>query len=289
MGRAGAGSPQCGCRPGNGEREFASDVCRVGGVSPRPRPKRSGPLFPAGQLPTLYDFHFDPNQKKWVPWNALVPEYAHSREKKFIDILGEWGPSPRSLGRECAALIPWGRGGDRGLSGARGPTLPAAGGQEGETRAQPRCRLGVGGRNRRLRPGVLRPPLPCERCAAAAGSLGATLRRTPPTPRLLRSQRGRRPPTARVRRCSWTVRFSGSSQSHKLPVLERARPKFKALFSLQGRLLGGGRSLQTRQWREQQGSPVFSVRSASRGQVQGQGRAWLGCAWAAALVPRPEG
>ncbi|XP_019604311.2 dynein axonemal heavy chain 10 [Rhinolophus sinicus] len=40
-----------------------------------------------GHLPTLYDFHFDPAQKKWIPWNKLVPEYLHVRERKFNDIL----------------------------------------------------------------------------------------------------------------------------------------------------------------------------------------------------------
>ncbi|XP_072207474.1 dynein axonemal heavy chain 10 [Excalfactoria chinensis] len=40
-----------------------------------------------GQLPTLYDFHFDGIQKKWVPWLKLVPEYIHNPQKKFLDIL----------------------------------------------------------------------------------------------------------------------------------------------------------------------------------------------------------
>uniref|UniRef100_A0A8B9BUE2 Dynein axonemal heavy chain 10 n=1 Tax=Anser brachyrhynchus TaxID=132585 RepID=A0A8B9BUE2_9AVES len=40
-----------------------------------------------GQLPTLYDFHFDGIQKKWVPWMKLVPEYIHNPQKKFLDIL----------------------------------------------------------------------------------------------------------------------------------------------------------------------------------------------------------
>uniref|UniRef100_U3K3Y5 Dynein-1, subspecies f n=1 Tax=Ficedula albicollis TaxID=59894 RepID=U3K3Y5_FICAL len=40
-----------------------------------------------GQLPTLYDFHFDVSQKKWVPWMQLVPEYIHNPEVKFLDIL----------------------------------------------------------------------------------------------------------------------------------------------------------------------------------------------------------
>ncbi|XP_077015711.1 dynein axonemal heavy chain 10 isoform X3 [Tamandua tetradactyla] len=40
-----------------------------------------------GHLPTLYDFHFDPKRRQWVPWNKLVPEYIHAFERKFIDIL----------------------------------------------------------------------------------------------------------------------------------------------------------------------------------------------------------
>ncbi|XP_007489994.2 dynein axonemal heavy chain 10 isoform X1 [Monodelphis domestica] len=40
-----------------------------------------------GQLPTLYDFHFDYKKKRWLPWSRLVPEYIHDREQKFIDIL----------------------------------------------------------------------------------------------------------------------------------------------------------------------------------------------------------
>uniref|UniRef100_A0A8B9MLI2 Dynein axonemal heavy chain 10 n=1 Tax=Accipiter nisus TaxID=211598 RepID=A0A8B9MLI2_9AVES len=40
-----------------------------------------------GQLPTLYDFHFDGFKKKWVPWMKLVPEYIHKPQVKFLDIL----------------------------------------------------------------------------------------------------------------------------------------------------------------------------------------------------------
>ncbi|XP_062814743.1 dynein axonemal heavy chain 10 isoform X2 [Anolis carolinensis] len=40
-----------------------------------------------GQLPTLYDFHFEGQMKRWMPWSKLVPEYVHSPEVKFIDIL----------------------------------------------------------------------------------------------------------------------------------------------------------------------------------------------------------
>ncbi|XP_067295015.1 dynein axonemal heavy chain 10 isoform X2 [Pseudorasbora parva] len=38
-------------------------------------------------LPTLYDFHFDGTQKKWVPWRSMVSEYIHNPDMKFIDIL----------------------------------------------------------------------------------------------------------------------------------------------------------------------------------------------------------
>ncbi|XP_078523750.1 dynein axonemal heavy chain 10 isoform X2 [Lissotriton helveticus] len=40
-----------------------------------------------GQLPTIYDFHFDGEKNKWLPWTKLVPKYVHSAEVKFIDIL----------------------------------------------------------------------------------------------------------------------------------------------------------------------------------------------------------
>ncbi|XP_075852592.1 dynein axonemal heavy chain 10 [Microcebus murinus] len=40
-----------------------------------------------GHLPTLYDFHFDSTRSQWIPWSKLVPEYVHSHERKFIDIL----------------------------------------------------------------------------------------------------------------------------------------------------------------------------------------------------------
>lgn len=52
------------------------------------------PCPPAGHLPTLYDFHFDPKRNYWIPWSKLVPEYVHSHEKKFIDILGMSAPAP---------------------------------------------------------------------------------------------------------------------------------------------------------------------------------------------------
>ncbi|XP_043925694.1 dynein axonemal heavy chain 10 [Protopterus annectens] len=47
----------------------------------------AGPGELPGQLPTLYDFHFDGEQKKWIPWSKLVPKYAYNPEVKFNDIL----------------------------------------------------------------------------------------------------------------------------------------------------------------------------------------------------------
>lgn len=55
-------------------------------------------LSPAGQLPTLYDFHFEGRTKRWVPWSSLVPQYHHSPEVRFIDILGKGELNSAPLG-----------------------------------------------------------------------------------------------------------------------------------------------------------------------------------------------
>ncbi|XP_073442216.1 dynein axonemal heavy chain 10 [Dendrobates tinctorius] len=47
----------------------------------------AGPGELPGQLPTIYDFHFDAEIKKWIPWSNLVSKYIHKPEAKFIDIL----------------------------------------------------------------------------------------------------------------------------------------------------------------------------------------------------------
>ncbi|XP_072908128.1 dynein axonemal heavy chain 10 [Hemitrygon akajei] len=47
----------------------------------------AGPGELPGQLPTLYDFHFDDKKLKWVPWSSLVSKYIHNPEVKFLDIL----------------------------------------------------------------------------------------------------------------------------------------------------------------------------------------------------------
>ncbi|KAM8866758.1 dynein axonemal heavy chain 10 isoform 2-T2 [Synchiropus picturatus] len=47
----------------------------------------AGPGEIPGYRPTLYDFHFDGAQEKWVPWDRLVPKYIHHPDGKFADIL----------------------------------------------------------------------------------------------------------------------------------------------------------------------------------------------------------
>lgn len=38
-------------------------------------------------LPTLYEYYFDPVGLKWVPWIEKVPEYEHQIDSKFNEIL----------------------------------------------------------------------------------------------------------------------------------------------------------------------------------------------------------
>ncbi|CAL8251349.1 unnamed protein product [Boreogadus saida] len=47
----------------------------------------AGPGEIPGYLPTLFDFHFDGAQQKWVPWSSLVGSYVHDPEVKFIHVL----------------------------------------------------------------------------------------------------------------------------------------------------------------------------------------------------------
>lgn len=37
--------------------------------------------------PTLFEYFWDLEQKKWIPWAKLVPKYVHSPEKKYNEIL----------------------------------------------------------------------------------------------------------------------------------------------------------------------------------------------------------
>ncbi|KAM9822155.1 dynein axonemal heavy chain 10-like isoform 2-T2 [Syngnathus typhle] len=47
----------------------------------------AGPGEIPGYLPTLFDFHFDGTQQKWLPWSCLVSKYIHNHDMKFVDIL----------------------------------------------------------------------------------------------------------------------------------------------------------------------------------------------------------
>ena len=78
-----------------GTNSISSFQAWADSVFPCPQSKQNWPLFITGQLPTLYDFHFDSTQKKWIPWNQLVPEYVHSHKRRFVDILGTWEPKPQ--------------------------------------------------------------------------------------------------------------------------------------------------------------------------------------------------
>ncbi len=37
--------------------------------------------------PQLYEYFFDVEQSKWVPWHSLVPKYIHDPQRKFNEIL----------------------------------------------------------------------------------------------------------------------------------------------------------------------------------------------------------
>lgn len=37
--------------------------------------------------PTLYEYFWDVEQKKWMPWSLLVPKYIHEPSRKFSEIL----------------------------------------------------------------------------------------------------------------------------------------------------------------------------------------------------------
>ena len=43
-----------------------------------------------GELPansTLFEYFWDAEKTKWIPWSKLVPKYVHAPEKKFNEIL----------------------------------------------------------------------------------------------------------------------------------------------------------------------------------------------------------
>ena len=50
-----------------------------------------GAVAGPGEIPihynTLYEYYFDPEQAKWVPWVNKVPEYRHEPGRNFHEIL----------------------------------------------------------------------------------------------------------------------------------------------------------------------------------------------------------
>ncbi|CAL8343019.1 unnamed protein product [Lota lota] len=72
----------------DGRRKFDDFIKKVSCLSPVLDEKTmAGPGEIPGYLPTLFDFHFDGVQQKWVPWSSLVSKYVHDPDMKFIDIL----------------------------------------------------------------------------------------------------------------------------------------------------------------------------------------------------------
>lgn len=47
----------------------------------------SGPGSLPSDEPTLFEYYFDAERKRWVPWSSVVPEYKHDRSKPFHHIL----------------------------------------------------------------------------------------------------------------------------------------------------------------------------------------------------------
>ena len=60
----------------------------------------AGPDGCGGTLPlskTMYDYHYEPVEKKWRLWHDLLPVYEHSPEVKFHDILVPTADTERSM------------------------------------------------------------------------------------------------------------------------------------------------------------------------------------------------
>ena len=72
----------------DGQVKFDNYVKRLSALSSNPADGITvGPgEVPSGQ-PTLYEYYFDIEKSKWVPWLNIVPEYVHNPESKFSEIL----------------------------------------------------------------------------------------------------------------------------------------------------------------------------------------------------------
>ena len=67
---------------------FDSYVKKLAGLTERPG---DGAVAGPGEIPvhypTLYEYYFDPEMSKWVPWADKIPDYEHKVGAKFHEIL----------------------------------------------------------------------------------------------------------------------------------------------------------------------------------------------------------
>ena len=72
----------------NARLEFDRYVKRLSALSTN---NSDGATVGPGEIPTaqstLYEYFFDSEKLKWVPWVDVVPEYIHNPEVKFNEIL----------------------------------------------------------------------------------------------------------------------------------------------------------------------------------------------------------
>ena len=68
--------------------EFDRYVKRLSALSSNPAEGASvGPNEIPTAQPTLYEYYFDSEKSKWIPWIDVVPAYVHDPEVKFNEIL----------------------------------------------------------------------------------------------------------------------------------------------------------------------------------------------------------
>ncbi|KAJ1617774.1 dynein heavy chain and region D6 of dynein motor-domain-containing protein [Pavlovales sp. CCMP2436] len=68
--------------------KFDKFLKKLSGLNVNPSETASnGPGQLPGFLPTLHDYLFDPDERRWVAWSALVPAYAPPADGKFSSIV----------------------------------------------------------------------------------------------------------------------------------------------------------------------------------------------------------